>query len=329
MAADDRKEDWLLARARGIGGSDTAAVVGLSPWKRPIDIFVTKTQQLSFELPTEAMWWGNFLETGVRRRYSELAQVEVSHGQSIVKLFPLAHAHSGQTIVASSEETWRLGTPDGVIPSQRRGLEIKTAGYRSHEWGKVGSDEIPGHYLIQVAWYMAVCELAEWDVAVLFRGNQLEVFRVKRNADLERELIEAARAFWHDHVLKKMEPPIDESESYARYLARKYSFSNDRLMPATDEIEAMALELSAATAAAEAAEAAKQLVKNRIAATLGEHAGCKTAIGKLGWIRPKECDRTDWEKLAMSLEPSPDLIAKFTTKQAKTPYVQAWFAKEK
>ena len=80
---------------------------------------------------------------------------------------------------------------------------------------------------------------------------------------------------------------------------------------------------------AEAAEAAKQIVKNRIAATLGEHAGCKTEIGKLAWVRPKECDRTDWERLAMSLHPTSEQIAEFTTKQAKTPYVQAWFAKEK
>src|SRR4051812_9494891 len=118
-----RKIGYWRVLAASVGYA--AAVVGLSPWKRPINIVVAKTRQLPFELPTEAMWWGNYLEAGVRRRYSELARIEVAYGNSIVKLFPLSHSHGGQTIVASSQNGWRLGTPDADYYDARCAPELR------------------------------------------------------------------------------------------------------------------------------------------------------------------------------------------------------------
>ena len=37
------KEDWLRFRKTGIGGSDMAAIMGLSKWKSPLDIWLEKT----------------------------------------------------------------------------------------------------------------------------------------------------------------------------------------------------------------------------------------------------------------------------------------------
>ena len=32
------REEWLNERRTGIGGSDAAAVMGLNPWKSPLDV---------------------------------------------------------------------------------------------------------------------------------------------------------------------------------------------------------------------------------------------------------------------------------------------------
>ena len=32
------REEWLKVRKLGLGGSDMAAVLGLSPWRSPIDV---------------------------------------------------------------------------------------------------------------------------------------------------------------------------------------------------------------------------------------------------------------------------------------------------
>jgi len=40
--AEDRSE-WHAARKKGLGGSDIAAVMGVSPWQTPMDVWLSKT----------------------------------------------------------------------------------------------------------------------------------------------------------------------------------------------------------------------------------------------------------------------------------------------
>ena len=42
MLVNDRKE-WLKARQKGIGGSDAASVLGISPWKTNVQLWEEKT----------------------------------------------------------------------------------------------------------------------------------------------------------------------------------------------------------------------------------------------------------------------------------------------
>jgi len=39
------KEEWLLARKSGIGGSDAASVVGLNPYKSAVSVYIDKTTE--------------------------------------------------------------------------------------------------------------------------------------------------------------------------------------------------------------------------------------------------------------------------------------------
>ena len=43
MVAAENREQWLKARQKGIGGSDAAAVLGLSPWKSNVRLWEEKT----------------------------------------------------------------------------------------------------------------------------------------------------------------------------------------------------------------------------------------------------------------------------------------------
>lgn len=47
--------EWLRQRTRGIGGSDVAAVLGISPWKTRRDLFYEKTSVQPYE-PDESNW---------------------------------------------------------------------------------------------------------------------------------------------------------------------------------------------------------------------------------------------------------------------------------
>lgn len=54
--------DWLKERQKGIGGSDVAAILGLSPWRTPYDVYLDKIGEAPKELTSQAAHFGTKLE---------------------------------------------------------------------------------------------------------------------------------------------------------------------------------------------------------------------------------------------------------------------------
>ena len=69
---DMTREQWLEERRKGIGGSDAAAIAGLSPWKSPVAVWLEKTGQVEPEEPGEAAYWGTVLEDVVARNFQSV-----------------------------------------------------------------------------------------------------------------------------------------------------------------------------------------------------------------------------------------------------------------
>src|SRR5690606_15971722 len=63
------REEWLQVRSQGIGGSDIAAIVGVSPWDTPLSIYLRRVGELPEKEETEAMYWGTVLEEVVAQEY--------------------------------------------------------------------------------------------------------------------------------------------------------------------------------------------------------------------------------------------------------------------
>ena len=63
---DLSREEWLEYRKLGIGGSDVAAILGISKWKSAIDLWLDKTNQTNdITEENEAMQWGNITVPGI------------------------------------------------------------------------------------------------------------------------------------------------------------------------------------------------------------------------------------------------------------------------
>lgn len=331
MSVCELREAWLLARQQGLGGSDAAAVVGLSPFRKPIDVFTSKTLPLEFgENVKEHLQWGHLLEPVIRNEYARRAGCTVVHGLDVAPLYRDRSLEvDRETIVRSEQHSWMLATPDGINTTAQRGVEIKNIRFKGDEWGKSGTDEIPDYITIQVQWYIDVHGLKEWDVAPLFGGNCLETFRLYRNDDLIKELRSACESFWHDNVLRNVPPPVDESESYAKYLARKYSLSSGAQLDADEQTCEIANDLIAAQTDKKNAEAREQLLKNKLAERLADAVKVVGPFGSVNWIRPKEEKHTDWEAVAKALNPPSELVIQHTKPIKKSPYIRLFAAKEK
>lgn len=209
------REEWLNARRSGIGGSDVAAILGLSPWRTPVDVYLDKTGQAEHTPENEAMHWGTVLEDVVARHYAE------ANGRKVQRI---------NKIIRHPERDWMLANIDRAIvaPGSRarfdagvlRGadglLEVKTtSAYKAEDWR---GDDLPLYYTAQVIWYMAITGMPWSDVAVLIGGNHYQQRRVEFDSAVATEIIERCEAFWRGNVLAGIAPePVSAADVVKLY----------------------------------------------------------------------------------------------------------------
>ena len=339
MSIYDEKESYATSRANGIGGTDAAAILGLSPYKRPIEIYEGKVNPgAQPELDKECLYWGSALEPIVRERYAERFGVAVTAPADLAAIFPNSRPWRDSTLIVGPEP-WMLGAPDGWIPSAKSGLEIKCSSRKGDDWGPEGSDEVPAHYFAQASWYAAVCDARGWNFGVLFSGNTLAQYRIERDLAFERDMVEVARSFWFDNIVKRVEPPIDQSESYGKYLARKFSLNTGKILQPTPDILHWASEMKVAEDQEKMAGESKQFANNQLRALIGDAQKVVTPLGTVSWVRPEKKPVTD-EKAAMielaalyddtragNAISSADVIKKHTEEKQNSAFLRAWWRK--
>jgi putative phage-type endonuclease len=62
ISLQDKSEEWLLNRKKGIGGSDVAAILGVSKYKTPHDLYTEKKNNTVQHITNEAIEKGNRME---------------------------------------------------------------------------------------------------------------------------------------------------------------------------------------------------------------------------------------------------------------------------
>jgi len=186
------KQEWLRERKNYLGGTDLAAICGLSSYRTALDVYLDKTSDDIAEETNAAMRWGNLLEEAVSKAYSE------DTGYA-VEIEPNTIYHPKYQFLAANIDRW-VGDKEYV-------LECKTAGFtRGKEWGDVGTDAVPESYLVQVAYYAAICDVPKVDIAVLIGGQDFRIYTYERDKELEEKLIKIACNFWHNHIEKRTPP---------------------------------------------------------------------------------------------------------------------------
>lgn len=196
------REQWLIERRNGIGGSDASAICGLSKWTTRLDVYEDKLG-LREDQQNEAMEWGNLLEPVIRQKYA-------ASRADVLMLKPY-------TIMRHPINTWMFATVDGVVGFDGI-LEVKTA-RTSDGWGEPGTDEVPDWYLPQIQHYLAVFSRQFCDVAVLIGGQDYRVYTVYADKEMQESLIALEAEFW-DRIVRR-DPPEPETLEEAKRRWRK------------------------------------------------------------------------------------------------------------
>ena len=186
------RAQWLEERKKGIGGSDLAPILGISPYSTALDIYNEKLSLVVKEKTESiAIKFGNILEPVVRDMYVEVTGEEMEkHDQIIRKDFMIASI-------------------DGLTKSGKV-LEIKTA-RNDKGWGEQGTDEIPIHYATQVQHYLMVTGAELADVAVLIAGSDFRIYTVHANKELQDLIFKKEKEFWE--MVQNKTPPEPQNSN--------------------------------------------------------------------------------------------------------------------
>ncbi|AAZ18835.1 probable phage-related protein [Psychrobacter arcticus 273-4] len=203
------REDWLTLRQSGIGGSDIAAIIGVSPYATAYDIYQSKTQPLADEDMNEFAYWGTILEDTVAREFSKRSGLKIQNVNFLMRHpeHRWAIANIDRAVVNNEVKGWgNVRFKDGKLTTDQI-VEIKTASeYVGKNWGNEESDEVPDQYQCQAQWYMGVTDTQVCHMAVLIGGNKYRQYKIERHQDFIDYLFEAAESFWTHNVLAGVEP---------------------------------------------------------------------------------------------------------------------------
>lgn len=243
---------WAFTRAKGIGGSDIAAILGMSRWKSAFGLWLEKTGQA--EAPdlseNEAVYWGTVLEDAVAQRFCELTGKRVRRcGTLADDEYPFMHANV-----------------DRMIVGENAGLECKTTGaFGRSAWD---GDEVPDAYYLQCQWYMMVTGCERWYIACLIGGNKFVWKEIPRNDSDIAAIRKAAVDFWHK-VENRIMPEVDGSKECGATLAERFPQDDSPAVELDGSADEIISELNEVSALVKDLTERKTLAENKLKALLG------------------------------------------------------------
>jgi len=211
-------QDFTEERRHFIGGSDIGAILGLNPYKTPVDVWMEKTGKAKDQSTNLAMRFGTFAEAFVASEYALITGLTVREPQStfIHPELDFCRAHLDRLVYGEQHVEPKTMGPIRI-------LECKTASpFRQEQWGESGTNQVPFSYLCQCVWYMAVTDLPKTDLAVLFGNSDFRIYTIDRELELEKIILEKAQIFWNEHVIKDI-PPQTSSEEDCKKLFEQSS----------------------------------------------------------------------------------------------------------
>ena len=259
------RAEWLKNRRHGIGSSDAAAIMGLSPWGSALSVFVDKLGlEESPDVVPEYMKWGHILEDPIAKEYTARTGRKL-HNPGAFTIYQ----NRNLPFLQVTPDRLILTDPDDVAVNAGDfgSLSIKTGGiFKAKEW----DDEPPIQYDVQFQHELLTLGLKWGSFAVLIGGQRLQIMDVERN-DTFCDILAGAEAEFWDRVLREDPPAADDSESAAKALQKLFPKSTGAsiALPANPYFE-LADDLDIAKARKGAMEATIRGIENKIKRRIGE-----------------------------------------------------------
>lgn len=223
-------------RRKFIGGSDAAAVLGVSPWRTPYQLWLDKTQPAMPEnrdaQRERILARGKRLEPVVLEMAGDELGLQVLHANR--RFVDAEHPFLACEIDA-----------EGALPGERGqvNVEVKTVHpFAARHWGDEGTDAAPVYYTAQAMHGLMITGRAVCVFLVLVGADDLRMYRVERDDETITALRAREVAFWRDHVETLIPPPdanaVDTDLRFAHDAGTEVEADGDT-MAALSELRAL------------------------------------------------------------------------------------------
>ena len=165
--------EWHTSRSLKLGGSEIAAVLGLSEYASYYSVFCRKMGIDIGDKDSPDAEWGRRSEPSIMDRFEE------DH--------PELNLHRSPGRYVRKDRRWQLASPDGIVGQDGFNVgvfEAKTAMY-ADGWGRPGTFHVPPGYRAQVLWYLDILGLRRAWLSVRIGSCDYREFYLDLDTDQE------------------------------------------------------------------------------------------------------------------------------------------------
>lgn len=298
-----KRQQWVKDRETYIGASECAAPVGEHPHLSAHELWRIKRGEHVIE-ETLPMRLGSFLEPFLGREFSRLTGLRIRKGSFCRHpKWPFMGCNPDFEIPGDRQPK-KAKIPEKYhklweLAQGRRGLlQTKYASFwPGQQWGAEGADEVPKHYLLQVAYELIVTGADYGILAVMIDGREIRPYVYTFNPDLfdlahvlDRDLgksmVFQTATFWNEHIVGGKPPAICGHPSDTEYVKhRRNEYETGITVVADEDTTSLCRELHTRTEVAKLAELQKAESANLIKQYLAENnaEALETEIGWFTW----------------------------------------------
>jgi putative phage-type endonuclease len=246
------RQDFLQVRTTGIGGSDAATILGINPYKTPFELAEEKLGRVEPFKGNRFTEAGNRLEEVIAQWYADETQSKVARANQTFRL---------------KEHPFIMAHIDRRVLNQKKVLECKSADkWTLSKWGSSGSDDVPDTYFIQVQHYLMFPNWENADLAALIGGNDLRIYPITPDTELQEMILQAEIAFWDTICRGDLPDPMTDSDA-----AKRWPKGNEESIYADYQVMEWERELQKATVSKKELEAKMEDLRVKIKGFMKEY----------------------------------------------------------
>lgn len=190
--------EFSKLRKNGIGGSDVAPILNLSPYSNAYEVYLQKvsSNDVFEEVEDGPLYWGKVLEPVFKEVFQKRKSCIVKPAQPFIK---------------HSKYDFLFANLDGLTENSI--VEFKKS--KSHNsWGEADSENIPIEYSLQAQHYLNVLkstdefkDIERVDFGVYFSiQDTFQTFTYTHDEKCGQEILNACIKFWQNYVIPRKEP---------------------------------------------------------------------------------------------------------------------------